>query len=46
MSTLAHHGLVYVPLGYGTSMSILTNLEEIRGGTFVVFGVLGKCLTF
>lgn len=33
MSTIAHHGMVYVPLGYGTSMSILTNLEEVRGGT-------------
>ncbi|KAL9713313.1 flavodoxin-like fold protein [Leucoagaricus gongylophorus] len=33
MSTFAHHGLIYVPLGYGNSMSILTNLEEIHGGS-------------
>jgi len=46
MSTIAHHGMVYVPLGYGTSMSILTNLEEVRGGTISsCFGSFGRCLT-
>ena len=42
MSTFAHHGLIYVPLGYGNSMSILTNLEEIHGGTTVILGVSGN----
>jgi len=33
MSTLAHHGIIYVPLGYGTTFSLLTNLEEVHGGS-------------
>ncbi|MCJ1479788.1 Minor allergen Cla h 7 [Lambiella insularis] len=33
MSTLAHHGLIYVPLGYKTSFSILGDLSEVRGGS-------------
>jgi NAD(P)H dehydrogenase (quinone) len=33
MSTLAHHGLIYVPLGYKTAMPILSNLSEIHGGS-------------
>ncbi|KAI9854811.1 MAG: Minor allergen Alt a 7 [Vezdaea acicularis] len=33
MSTIAHHGLIYVPLGYGTAFPILTNLSEARGGS-------------
>ncbi|KAH0544169.1 Minor allergen Alt a 7 [Glutinoglossum americanum] len=33
MSTLAHHGIIYVPLGYKTSFSILGNLSEVRGGS-------------
>ncbi|PFH62666.1 hypothetical protein XA68_12537 [Ophiocordyceps unilateralis] len=28
MSTLAHHGIVYVPLGYAKAFAQLTNLEE------------------
>jgi len=33
MSTLTHHGIIYVPLGYKTSFPILANLSEIRGGS-------------
>lgn len=33
MSTFAHHGMIYVPLGYKTSFAVLGNLNEIRGGT-------------
>ncbi|KAL2218658.1 flavoprotein-like protein [Thermoascus aurantiacus ATCC 26904] len=33
MSTLAHHGLIYVPLGYKTAFPLLTNLSEIHGGS-------------
>jgi len=33
MSTLAHHGIIYVPLGYKTAFPILTNLSEARGGS-------------
>lgn len=33
MSTLAHHGMIFVPLGYKTSMSIMNDLSEVRGGS-------------
>ncbi|KAH7399426.1 flavoprotein-like protein [Pyrenochaeta sp. MPI-SDFR-AT-0127] len=33
MSTLAHHGFIYVPLGYKTTFPQLANLEEIHGGS-------------
>lgn len=33
MSTLAHHGLIYVPLGTKTSMHLLNDMSEIRGGS-------------
>lgn len=33
MSTLTHHGLIYVPLGYKTTFPILANLTEVRGGS-------------
>ncbi|KAJ5669651.1 NADH-quinone oxidoreductase [Penicillium macrosclerotiorum] len=33
MSTLAHHGLIYVPLGYKYTFSQLTDLEEVHGGS-------------
>lgn len=33
MSTLAHHGIVYVPLGYKHSFAQLTNLDEVHGGS-------------
>jgi len=33
MSTLVHHGFIYVPLGYKTTFAQLANLEEIHGGS-------------
>jgi len=33
MSTLTHHGIIYVPLGYKTSFPILADLSEARGGS-------------
>jgi len=33
MSTLAHHGFSFVPLGYKHSFAQLTNLTEIHGGS-------------
>jgi len=33
MSTLAHHGIIYVPLGYKTAFPILADLSEVRGGS-------------
>jgi NAD(P)H dehydrogenase (quinone) len=33
MSTLAHQGLIYVPLGYKTAFPLLGNLEEVHGGS-------------
>ncbi|CAK7242561.1 MAG: flavodoxin-like fold protein [Sporothrix thermara] len=33
MSTLTHHGIIYVPLGYSTTFAQLSNLTEIHGGS-------------
>ncbi|GAB7351310.1 hypothetical protein MBLNU459_g1725t1 [Dothideomycetes sp. NU459] len=33
MSTLVHHGFIYVPLGYKTTFGILADLSEVRGGS-------------
>jgi len=33
MSTLTHHGFIYVPLGYKTAFGMLTNLDEVHGGS-------------
>jgi len=33
MSTLAHHGIIYVPLGYAKAFGQLTDLTEIHGGS-------------
>ncbi|KAG6830060.1 flavodoxin-like fold protein [Tephrocybe sp. NHM501043] len=33
MSTLAHHGIIHVPLGYARAFGPLTNLEEVHGGS-------------
>jgi len=33
MSTLVHHGLIFVPLGYAHSFAQLTNLSEVHGGS-------------
>lgn len=33
MSTLTHHGMIYVPLGYKTVFATLADLSEVRGGS-------------
>ncbi|KAI0786511.1 1,4-benzoquinone reductase [Abortiporus biennis] len=33
LSTLAHHGIVYVPLGYSKTFAQFSNLTEVRGGS-------------
>ena len=33
MSTFAHQGIIYVPLGYKTVFPILADLSEARGGS-------------
>ena len=33
MSTLTHHGIIYVPLGYKTTFPLLGDLSEVRGGS-------------
>ena len=32
MSTLVHHGINFVPLGYAKAFAQLTNVSEVRGG--------------
>jgi NAD(P)H dehydrogenase (quinone) len=33
MSTLAHHGIIYVPLGYAKAFAQMTDLSEPHGGS-------------
>lgn len=33
LSTLAHHGIIYVPLGYKHTFADASNLEEVHGGS-------------
>ncbi|EDO19151.1 hypothetical protein Kpol_1050p8 [Vanderwaltozyma polyspora DSM 70294] len=33
LSYLAHHGIIYVPLGYKNAFAELSNLEEVHGGS-------------
>jgi NAD(P)H dehydrogenase (quinone) len=33
MSTLAHHGIIYVPFGYASAFGQLTDLTEVHGGS-------------
>ena len=33
MSTLTHHGLIYVPLGYKTTFALQADLSEVHGGS-------------
>jgi len=33
MSTLTHHGIIFVPLGYKTTFGIMADLTEVRGGS-------------
>ena len=33
LSYLAHHGIIYVPLGYKNAFAELANIEEVHGGS-------------
>jgi len=33
MSTLAHHGIIYVPLGYARAFGLMANVTEVHGGS-------------
>ncbi|KAG1856069.1 flavoprotein-like protein [Suillus subalutaceus] len=33
LSTLTHHGIIYVPMGYKNTFAQLTNISEVRGGS-------------
>ncbi|MCJ1350407.1 MAG: Minor allergen Alt a 7 [Icmadophila ericetorum] len=33
MSTLAHHGIIFVPLGYKTAFPLLSDVDTVRGGS-------------
>ncbi|KAI0077588.1 1,4-benzoquinone reductase [Panus rudis PR-1116 ss-1] len=33
VSTLVHHGIIFVPLGYSTTFAQLSNLTEVHGGS-------------
>lgn len=33
LSTLVHHGIIYVPLGYGKAFPYLSNLDEVHGAS-------------
>lgn len=33
LSTLAHHGIIFVPLGYKNVFAELTNMDEVHGGS-------------
>ncbi|KAG7918275.1 hypothetical protein KL925_001968 [Ogataea polymorpha] len=33
LSTFAHHGMIYVPLGYAKAYAELSNVDEVHGGS-------------
>lgn len=33
MSTLAHHGIIYVPFGYAKAFPLMSDVSEVRGGS-------------
>lgn len=39
ISTLAHHGIIFVPLGYSRTFAQLGNLTEVHGGASNFFGL-------
>ena len=46
MSTFAHHGMIYVPLGYKTTFPIFANVDEVRGGSPWGAGTIAVCDSF
>jgi NAD(P)H dehydrogenase (quinone) len=43
LSTLAHHGMIYVPLGYSSAFRNLANVNEVRGGSPWGAGTFAVC---
>ena len=43
LSTLTHHGIIYVPLGYKHAFAQLGNLSEVHGGMSLFFVLCGGC---
>lgn len=43
LSTLVHHGMIFVPLGYSRTFGILGNMSEVRGGTLLVSHEACEC---
>jgi NAD(P)H dehydrogenase (quinone) len=35
ISTLAHHGVLYVPFGYSHAFGQISNLDEVHGGKYL-----------
>ena len=33
LSQLVHHGMIYIPLGYGAAFPLLTKMDEVHGGS-------------
>ena len=46
MSTFAHHGIIYVPLGYAKAFGILTDLNQARGGSAWGAGTFAVSIAF
>jgi NAD(P)H dehydrogenase (quinone) len=42
LSTLTHHGVLFVPFGYATGLQRLLSLEEVHGGEIRLITVLGS----
>jgi hypothetical protein len=46
LSTLAHHGIIFVPLGYSRVFPQLNNLDEVHGGIILFIFHLGRTMLF
>lgn len=44
LSTLAHHGVIYVPFGYSHAFAQLSSLTEPRGGMSLTIFIFGQSL--
>lgn len=42
LSTLIHHGIIYIPLGYKNCFGQLSNLSEVHGGSAWGSGTLSN----
>jgi NAD(P)H dehydrogenase (quinone) len=46
ISTLAHHGILYVPYGYSTGFQLISNLTEVHGGMCFSSGIYTLLIKF